>query len=307
MKKITIIILMISIIVTILGGCNPSPSGTEVSSFPVASTPEKPPMITPSIVPSETPSSPSLTPEPSSDMPTVLVWAKTPTFTEENITLEEAMKFITVASYIYPDGYIRYESNRYEDYDFLGAVDGTPVYDAKVIDDGYSEKGFDIFKEYYRCFYTAECIEKAMLLNGKVNINGVICEFYADMHGLRVPLVESKGKMIVDEPDRKIVEVQVFETVSFSQEGSKYANYTLTRTENHGSYVWRISDIDLTPSFGTDEVIKVIFTEEEKRLFKEQFLISEKYGNGEISWEEYEVARAEMTEIIANAKNQEII
>ena len=299
---------MISVIVTVFGGCNPSPSGTEISRTPAVSTPGNSPIVTPSIVLPETPVPPSTSSEPTQSAPYVHVFfAGEGAFGGENITLEEAMRIIVAASYVYPDGYIRCKKENWpEDYEFLGAVNGIPVYDAKVIDDGYSQKGFDIFRQYYRYLYTEECIEKAMLLyyNGIVNINGVICDFWADMHGLMRPMLNSKGKMIVDEPDRKIVEVQVFEYVSFPP-NSKYANYTLTRTENDGYYTWLISDIDLTPSFGTNTVIKKIFTEEEKKGYKELFLISTDYEN--TSETEREEAKAEMEQIIANAKNQEII
>ena len=112
----------------------------------------------------------------------------------------------------------------------------------------------------------------------------------------------SDGIMAVDEPDKKVVKVRREEywgdgTLAYDD---MYIAYTLTRMENYGGYFWIISDIDLTPIYG-DKIIKKIFTEEEKKRYKE-LLLSDWTNN-----EERKATLEEMKKIIANAKNQEII
>lgn len=274
MKKITIVILMISIIVTLFGGCNPSLSGTEVNVSPAVSTPDNSPVITPSIAPSKAPPSPSLTPK-SSPEPTQsdeieqeYIYGNGERLWAEDITLEQAMRFIIFADYLYPSEYLESDPDKkYPNGDYMGAINDVVVYELGVLDDAYEEKGFGIFKSYYRDFYTEKALEKAMLLKGIININGVICD-YDDPEAFMGGHADftSEGTMVVDEPAKKVVKVQRFEywgdgTLAYD---NVYIDYTLTRGESLGGYYWIISDIDLTPIYG-DKIVKKIFTEKEKK------------------------------------------
>ena len=167
MRKITTIILMIGVIATLLGGCHTSPSGTEASSSPAVSTPAKSPakspVVTLSIKPSTASPSPSVTPETSpepsqsKEIERKYIYGQGERLWAEDITLEQAMRFIIFADYLYPSEYL--EINRVYEETAMGAINDEIVYDWGVIDDAYEEKGFEIFKSYYKCFYTDKALE----------------------------------------------------------------------------------------------------------------------------------------------------
>jgi hypothetical protein len=132
--------------------------------------------------------------------------------------------------------------------EIIGSEDGTDVY-------GYtgSYNTFDKVKRLFGDYYSDNVIEEVLLRNGFINLFGTVGIIGADGDAYYNIEANSKIKMIINEDNKKIVEVEEF---GETDEGvdTIYTQYTL---EKQASGKWMITDSD--PNYSYDEIKKQLY------------------------------------------------
>jgi len=168
---------------------------------------------------------------------------------DEPFTLDDIKSFILDARSL--EGKL-YEGDVYSSSKRIGTVDGTDVYEHNGQYNTF-DKVIDLFKDYY----SPDVVEKVLVRNGFVNLHGTIGIIGADGEPAYWISNQSRIRMIIDEEDKKVVDMEEFG----DEEDSEFSEYTLIKQD---SGKWIITDI--SGCFSYDESEKELFYNDEFTL-----------------------------------------